>query len=162
MFTQSVAHCVTFVNRRLCFRLSFVLSTFVFIVLSYRRLSLSFDPLLASRQGSTCVYLFTIVTCTCCFNVTISHTFRGLMVFCIKSAEQYFSYRVRFRVIVFNTTFNSISAILKISFIGGGNQSTRRKPLTCRKSLANFITVLYRVHLTMSGFRTHNFRGYMH
>jgi hypothetical protein len=32
-------------------------------------------------------------------------------VFCIKSAEQYFSYRVRFRVMVFNTTFNSISAI---------------------------------------------------
>ena len=31
--------------------------------------------------------------------------------FCINSAEQYFSYRVRFRVIVFSTTFNSISAI---------------------------------------------------
>ena len=27
-----------------------------------------------------------------------------------------------------------------ISFIGGGNQSTRRKPLICRKSLTNFIT----------------------
>ena len=27
-----------------------------------------------------------------------------------------------------------------VSFIGGGNQSTRRKPLTCRKSLTNFIT----------------------
>jgi hypothetical protein len=26
------------------------------------------------------------------------------------------------------------------SFIGGGNQSTQRKPLTCRKSLTNFIT----------------------
>jgi hypothetical protein len=25
-------------------------------------------------------------------------------------------------------------------FIGGGNQSTRRKPPTCRKSLTNFIT----------------------
>ena len=111
MFTQSVADCVAFVNRRLCIRLSCFLSTFVFIVLSYRRLSLSFDPLLASRQGSTCVYLFTFVTCTYCFNVTISHTFRGLKVFCIKSTEQYFSYRVRFRVMVFNTTFNSISAI---------------------------------------------------
>jgi hypothetical protein len=27
-----------------------------------------------------------------------------------------------------------------ISFIGGGNQSTQRKPPTCRKSLSNFIT----------------------
>jgi hypothetical protein len=27
-----------------------------------------------------------------------------------------------------------------VSFIGGGNRSTGRKPLTCRKSLANFIT----------------------
>ena len=27
-----------------------------------------------------------------------------------------------------------------VSFIGGGNRSTRRKPLTCRKSLTNFIT----------------------
>jgi len=25
-------------------------------------------------------------------------------------------------------------------FIGGGNRSTRRKPLTCPKSLTNFIT----------------------
>jgi hypothetical protein len=27
-----------------------------------------------------------------------------------------------------------------VSFIGGGNRSTGRKPLTCPKSLANFIT----------------------
>ena len=32
------------------------------------------------------------------------------------------------------------SYILVISFIGGGNQSTRRKPPTCQKSLTNFIT----------------------
>ena len=30
--------------------------------------------------------------------------------------------------------------IMAVSFIGGGNRSTRRKPKTCRKSLANFIT----------------------
>jgi hypothetical protein len=36
------------------------------------------------------------------------------------------------RVMVFNATFNN--------FIGGGNWSTRRKPLTCLKSLTNFIT----------------------
>jgi hypothetical protein len=32
------------------------------------------------------------------------------------------------------------SKIVVISFIAGGNRSTRRKPPTCRKSLTNFIT----------------------
>jgi len=42
---------------------------------------------------------------------------------------------------VFNATFNNISGISwAVSFIGGGNLSTRRKPLTCRKSLTNFNT----------------------
>jgi hypothetical protein len=41
----------------------------------------------------------------------------------------------------FNTTFNNISVISWQSvFIGGENRSARRKPLTCRKSLTNFIT----------------------
>jgi hypothetical protein len=30
-----------------------------------------------------------------------------------------------------------------VSFIGGGNRSTRRKPPTCRKSLTNFITFVF-------------------
>ena len=38
----------------------------------------------------------------------------------------------------------SLSTIVQlyhaVSFIGGGNRSTRRKPLNCRKSLTNFIT----------------------
>jgi hypothetical protein len=38
---------------------------------------------------------------------------------------------------VFQQYFNYIVAV---SFIGGGNQSTWRKPLTCRKSLTNFFT----------------------
>jgi len=29
---------------------------------------------------------------------------------------------------------------MAVSFIGGGNQSTLRNPLTCRESLTNFIT----------------------
>jgi hypothetical protein len=34
-----------------------------------------------------------------------------------------------------------------VSFIGGGNQSIRRKPQTFRKSLTNFIYImLYQVH----------------
>ena len=38
---------------------------------------------------------------------------------------------------VFNAPFNNIS----VSFIGGENWSTRSKPLTCCKSLTNFITM---------------------
>ena len=46
-----------------------------------------------------------------------------------------------FRVMVFNANFNNISVISwPVSFIGGGNRSTWRKPPTCRKSLTNFIT----------------------
>jgi hypothetical protein len=32
------------------------------------------------------------------------------------------------------------SYVVAVSFICGGNQSTRRKPQTCLKSLVNFIT----------------------
>jgi hypothetical protein len=45
-----------------------------------------------------------------------------------------------FGFMVFNATFNNISAIVAVSFIGGANRSTLRKPPTCRKSLTNFIT----------------------
>jgi hypothetical protein len=43
---------------------------------------------------------------------------------------------------VFNATFNNISVIyiVAVSFIGGRNGSTRRKPSICCKSLTNFIT----------------------
>jgi len=41
---------------------------------------------------------------------------------------------------VFDTTLNNIlNYIVAVSFIGGGNRSTRRKPPTCHKSLTNFI-----------------------
>jgi hypothetical protein len=39
---------------------------------------------------------------------------------------------------VFKVTFNNISVIMAVSFIGGGNLSIRRKPLTGRKSQTNF------------------------
>jgi len=40
---------------------------------------------------------------------------------------------------VFNATFNNY--IVVVSFIDVGNQRTQRKPLTCHKSLTNFITL---------------------
>jgi hypothetical protein len=38
------------------------------------------------------------------------------------------------------TPLSTIFQVLGVSFIGGGNRSTRRKSPTCRKSLTNFIT----------------------
>jgi len=45
------------------------------------------------------------------------------------------------------------SYIVAVSFIGGGNLSTRRKPPTCRKSLTNFYHImLYQVYPAWAGF----------
>ena len=46
----------------------------------------------------------------------------------------------RVRLMVFNVTFNNISAISWRSFFWRRNRRNRRKPPTCRKSLTNFIT----------------------
>ena len=44
-----------------------------------------------------------------------------------------------------------------VSFIGGGNRGTWGKPPTCCKSADKLDHImLYQVHLTMSGIRTHN------
>jgi hypothetical protein len=50
--------------------------------------------------------------------VTLMFWFYGIL----RHFQQYFSY------------------IMAVSFIGGGNQRTRRKPPTCRKLLTNLIT----------------------
>ena len=62
---------------------------------------------------------------------------------------------------VINATFNIISVIyiMAVSFIGGGNRSTRRKSPTCRKSLTNFITYLVWDHRQVEihdGLNLHN------
>jgi len=44
------------------------------------------------------------------------------------------------------------SYIVAVSFIGGGNRSTWRKPPTCHKSLKNYHIMMYCVHLTQVGF----------
>ena len=53
----------------------------------------------------------------------------------------------------FDAPFNNIS----VSFIGGENWSTRKKPLTCRKSLKLYHIMLYRVHLRKNCYRKCNF-----
>ena len=63
---------------------------------------------------------------------------------------------------VFNATKQYFSYIMVVSFIGGGNQSNWRKPLICRKSLTNFITMFNRVHLAMSEIPTLNVSDYRH
>jgi len=46
---------------------------------------------------------------------------------------------------------------MAVSFIGEGNRSTRRKPLTCRKLLTKLYHImLYQVHLATSKIWTHN------
>jgi hypothetical protein len=54
------------------------------------------------------------------------------------------------------------SYIVAVSFIGGGNLSTWRKPLTCLKPLTTLSHNVYWVHLIMSGIRTHNFSDDRH
>jgi hypothetical protein len=61
-----------------------------------------------------------------------------------------------------------LSTILQLyhggHFIGGGNQSTRRKPPTCLSQVTDKLChiMLYRVHIAMNRVRTHNISGDRH
>ena len=61
---------------------------------------------------------------------------------------------VRVKLMVFNATFNNISAILWWSVL---LMEEIRVPRENHRSVANFITKLYRVHPAMIRIRTHNF-----
>jgi uncharacterized membrane protein len=50
-----------------------------------------------------------------------------------------------------------LNYIVAVNFIGGGNQSTWKKPLTNLYHL-----MLYRVPIAMNGIQTQNFSGYRH
>ena len=64
---------------------------------------------------------------------------------------------------VFNATFNNISAISWQSDLLVEETGEPEKPSTCRKSMTNYITyMLYRVHLAMNGVRTHNISSDRH
>jgi hypothetical protein len=54
------------------------------------------------------------------------------------------------------------SNIMTVSFIGEGNQSTWRKPLTCRKLLKKLSHNVVSSTSRLNGIRTHNFSGDWH
>jgi len=51
---------------------------------------------------------------------------------------------------------------MAVSFIGGGDRSTRRKPPTCRKSLQTLSHNVVSSTPRLIGIQTHNFSGDRH
>jgi hypothetical protein len=64
------------------------------------------------------------------------------------------------RDLLYSNPQQYFSYIMKLSFIGGGSQSTGRKPPTCPMSLTS--DIIYWIQLAMSRIRTHNICGDRH
>jgi len=70
---------------------------------------------------------------------------------------------VGFGVMVFNAPFNNISVILWRPSYCWRKSEYQEKSIDMLQVTDNFYhLMLYRIHLTMSGFRTHNFNGDRH
>ena len=129
--------CLFFFNSSSIYRFWLPLWYLLAIVLSVLQYTDSdYLPLVSSNSSCTWTIQYISSQLCCCLKIFkdpvpmlmvlgyLSHVksyvcLHWLMVF---NFEQYFSY------------------IVAVSFIGWGNRRTRRKPLTCRKSLTNFIT----------------------
>ena len=108
-------------------------------------------PYVASFSG---LFIFWLtIRCSLMFIYAIY----GMILFIILLAFGWFCW-----FMVLNATFNNYSYILAVSFIGGGNQRTWRKPPTCCKSLTNFITYCCIVHFAMTRVGTYNFSDDRH
>ena len=68
------------------------------------------------------LYMFSVFLINVCHKITYDLLIFPMLFVCLMVFQQHSSY------------------IVAVSFISGGNQRTRRKPQTCRKSLTNFIT----------------------
>ena len=68
------------------------------------------------------------------------HISLGYLSYTIPGNCSYIDYYWLVWFIVLMPLSQYFSYIVAVRFIGGGNRSTLRKPLTCRKSLTNFIT----------------------